>query len=169
MGKQGYGWCGYHKCWHDASAFTRALESPSGLQSYCTAARSAMARCNGSSARKRLKLKLTVLTHYAGGSPKCVRCGYSDLRALTLDHINGGGAAHRREVTGGGTGVYNWAKRNSYPPIFQVLCQNCNSIKAIENKETGRKPVLPDYVKPTLKQPAPKPQTCFDTDIGDVQ
>jgi hypothetical protein len=55
------------------------------------------------------------------------------MEFLALDHINGGGNAHRREVTGsakGGPKFYYWLRDNNYPPGFQVLCHNCNQAKA---------------------------------------
>jgi hypothetical protein len=58
-----------------------------------------------------------------------VCCGETEPLFLTLDHINGGGNKHRREIKESGKGsgsFYEWLKRNGYPPGFQVLCQNCN-------------------------------------------
>jgi hypothetical protein len=60
---------------------------------------------------------------------------------LSIDHINGNGAEHRRELkrtTGGSTGghdFYRWLKNNNFPDGYQVLCMNCQFIKKIENKE----------------------------------
>lgn len=46
----------------------------------------------------RMKTKIEVLTHYSGGSsPKCADCGSEDIRALTIDHIKGGGGRERRQ------------------------------------------------------------------------
>ncbi|KKL06542.1 hypothetical protein LCGC14_2595010, partial [marine sediment metagenome] len=33
-----------------------------------------------------------VLRYYGRGKLACVHCGFEDIRALTLDHINGGGS-----------------------------------------------------------------------------
>lgn len=76
-----------------------------------------------------LQTKVEVLSHYSSGSPRCRACGESDLRFLALDHLNGGGKAHKREIGGSGGYVYLWARKNGYPPIFQVLCHNCNTRK----------------------------------------
>lgn len=68
---------------------------------------------------------------------RCVRCGFSDRRALQIDHINGGGTKHRKSGTGIGTGFHKRVlqsfveNRNEY----QLLCANCNSIKRFENNE----------------------------------
>ena len=66
---------------------------------------------------------------------KCVRCGFDDVRALCVDHINGGGTQERKL----------WQNKNKiyyYKSIiekngegYQLLCQNCNTIKRIEEKE----------------------------------
>lgn len=84
-----------------------------------------------------IKLKVEVLKHYASnGWPKCVRCGFVDIRALTIDHIDGGG--HQRRATEGiGGGLYYWLKRNHFPTGYQTLCQNCQQIKRWENDESG--------------------------------
>lgn len=80
--------------------------------------------------------KLTVLMHY---SPNlwCVRCGFSDIRALQLDHINGGGT---RENRASRRHSDHWTKiiKAGFPKGYQVLCANCNWVKKYENGEVGR-------------------------------
>jgi hypothetical protein len=88
-------------------------------------------------AKRNLRDKKEVFSHYENGEIKCRRCGITDIRCLTLDHINGGGAQHRKQI-GQGVRVYKWARHNNYPPIFQVLCMNCQFIKRSENKEWGK-------------------------------
>jgi hypothetical protein len=80
----------------------------------------------------REKLRLQILTHYSGGQPKCAHCNCHDDRVLTIDHINGNGNKHRRNI-GAGTGFYAWLKRNNFPEGFQVLCMNCNWLKRMES------------------------------------
>jgi len=74
-------------------------------------------------------LKLAALNAYGG--PRCACCGETLIRGLTLDHIHGDGAAHRREAARGtgGTSPYRWVKKNNYPLGFQVLCGTCNIAK----------------------------------------
>ncbi len=69
---------------------------------------------------------------------KCARCGFSDKRALQIDHINGGGSKERKVL--GFSGRFHLhvlrsfvAKENRY----QLLCANCNWIKRVENNETN--------------------------------
>lgn len=65
----------------------------------------------------------------------CVRCGFSDPRALQIDHIHGGG--HRlRLASRTRSMVSHMAAILRHPDVraeFQILCANCNWIKAHEN------------------------------------
>jgi hypothetical protein len=68
---------------------------------------------------------------------RCMKCGFSDLRALSLDHVDAGGNKHKEELEKkyGITKAsqwYGWLKDNGYPqePRLQVLCMNCQWIKA---------------------------------------
>lgn len=75
-------------------------------------------------------VKKEVFAHYGG---RCVFCMESDLRHLTIDHIDGNGAEHRREMQPGGRfcgdTIYSWLKRNDWPTGYQILCWNCNTAK----------------------------------------
>jgi hypothetical protein len=74
--------------------------------------------------------KRTVLTHYGNGEMKCVLCGFDNPKALTIDHIFGGGNTHRKECGGsGGIKVYRWLIRNEFPSGFRTLCANCQLIE----------------------------------------
>jgi hypothetical protein len=87
--------------------------------------------------KSRLKLKREVLSHYSGGKVTCARCGYSDIRSLGLDHINGDGAVYRRRGLAG-NGLYQWLKKEGFPSGLQVLCMNCDWVKRTENGEMYR-------------------------------
>ena len=84
----------------------------------------------------RRKNKELVINHYSEGSCCCTHCGYSDMRALQIDHIDGGGEDHRRGIR---QDFYVWLIKNDYPLGFQVLCANCQIVKAWDNKEYLRK------------------------------
>lgn len=68
---------------------------------------------------------------------KCSKCGFNDIRALQIDHVNGGGAKELKSFT-----------RNKYASIrdkilegskdYQVLCANCNWIKKSINNEVRK-------------------------------
>jgi len=86
----------------------------------------------------RRRLRLQVLQHY---SPllRCHRCDFSDLRALTIDHVEGHGAAHRRTLgRSAQTAFYTWLRSQGYPSGYQVLCMNCQFIKRVENGEMNQ-------------------------------
>lgn len=77
----------------------------------------------------RLRLRKTVLDYY-GRKCQCPGCDVTEEKFLAVDHIDGGGNAHRREIGGGSsTTFYRWLIKNEFPPGFQVLCHNCNSAK----------------------------------------
>lgn len=65
----------------------------------------------------------------------CVRCGFSDIRALQVDHIHGGGAKHARSLSSGPTYYKNILNDPNFATKFQCLCANCNWIKRSENNE----------------------------------
>lgn len=78
------------------------------------------------------KLKTEALTYYGNGKLACIRCGFTDIRALTVDHIEGGGYQHRLILR---KNIYVWLRQQGYPEGFQTLCGNCQLIKREENKE----------------------------------
>ena len=73
-------------------------------------------------------LRETVLTKFG---KKCNKCGFNDIRALQIDHVNNNGSDERRKKIAGitllGRALKN--KNNEY----QLLCANCNTIKRFEN------------------------------------
>ena len=79
--------------------------------------------------RNQIELRRQVLEHYGG---LCQCCGETQYEFLAIDHINGGGRAHRRSIPG--QSVYRWLRKHDFPPGFQVLCHNCNMAKAFYGK-----------------------------------
>ena len=75
-----------------------------------------------------------ILTHYGGGKLACVVCGEGRLACLSIDHINGGGTKHRKQM-GGGSAFYCWLKKQNYPKGYQTLCMNCQFVKRFERRE----------------------------------
>jgi hypothetical protein len=74
-------------------------------------------------------LRVAVFGHYGQA---CACCGSSD--DLTIDHINGGGQAHRDQLANGGRGGHGgqfcrWLIKNGFPEGFQALCRPCNASK----------------------------------------
>ena len=63
---------------------------------------------------------------------RCKRCGFTDPRALQIDHINGGGLKQFRELK---NYVLYLKLVLETPENYQLLCANCNWIKRHENGE----------------------------------
>lgn len=73
------------------------------------------------------------LMEFFGGC--CAKCGFSDIRALQLDHRDGGG---RREHLHLHDKLRLIRERpDEARRRFQLLCANCNWIKRVENREYG--------------------------------
>jgi hypothetical protein len=74
------------------------------------------------------RVRAEVFGHYGDA---CACCGRVDL--LTIDHLTGSGAEHRRELFGsghaGGVRFYAWLIRQDFPVGYQTLCQPCNTSK----------------------------------------
>jgi hypothetical protein len=91
----------------------------------------------------KLALKIRVLQHYSNGLLTCAYCGYSDLRALSIDHVASNGAEHRKQLKnnkrGEGKCLYVWLEKNHFPPGYQVLCMNCQFIKRHTREEWAKK------------------------------
>ena len=72
--------------------------------------------------------KKVVYNHYSNGVIQCACCGEKEIDFLSLDHIYSNGGKHRKKL-GGSFSVLKWAIKNNFPPIFQLLCMNCNFSK----------------------------------------
>lgn len=73
------------------------------------------------------KLKTEVFEAYGGFI--CACCGDTNREFLSIDHTNGDGPKHRKEMTGNprnGQTLYYWLRDHDFPPGFRVLCMNCN-------------------------------------------
>jgi len=80
-------------------------------------------------------IKLETFIHYSPPDGYCSECGFSDLNALTIDHINGNGFKHRRELKNiSGVTFYRWLRNNNYPKEYRVLCMNCQFIDKIKKR-----------------------------------
>lgn len=88
----------------------------------------------------KIKLKNQILDHYGRS---CICCGETNVAFLVLDHKNGNGNTHRKEIIAsmknakagsdsryGGAGMYRWVIKHNFPEDFQILCYNCNCAKA---------------------------------------
>ena len=85
-------------------------------------------RIQGKIREKRLakRLKIELLEQYG---KVCNCCRESTIQFLTIDHDEGKGNLHRKELfkhNVGGVHMYRWLKKNNYPKGYTVLCMNCN-------------------------------------------
>lgn len=96
------------------------------------------------------RLKRECFERYGGAVCSC--CGETELAFLCLDHVDGKGNAHRKQIDPkhgriGGQAMYQWCKKNGYPSGFQVLCANCNHGKQVCGG------VCPHKLKKSKKKP----------------
>lgn len=75
--------------------------------------------------RRKERLRKLVLEHYGGSPPKCACCGETEIRFLTVDHINPTHKPDRKGKRKRGVN-YGWIVKNDFPEGFQILCFNCN-------------------------------------------
>lgn len=71
------------------------------------------------------KIRMKALCAYTNNNPKCECCGETTFEFLSIDHTDGSGSIHRKEI-GQGSRIYFWLIKNNFPPGFRVLCMNCN-------------------------------------------
>lgn len=71
----------------------------------------------------RRRERLRVFEAYGGAL--CACCGEDIFEFLTIDHVAGDGAEHRRSM-GSKRDIYAWLRKNNFPSGFRVLCMNCN-------------------------------------------
>jgi len=69
--------------------------------------------------------KLLVFNAYGGCKCACSGCLESNIKFLTIDHINNNGTSERKNFGSGGI-FYKYLIKNNYPAGYQVLCYNCN-------------------------------------------
>lgn len=69
--------------------------------------------------------RIDVLSHYSDGEMLCDCCGIKHVEFLCIDHIDGGGTAHRKSLTH--HDFYRHLIKEGYPEGYRVLCHNCNS------------------------------------------
>ena len=73
--------------------------------------------------QKREKQKLLIYEYYGH---ICTCCGEKRKEFLGIDHINGGGNKHNKELHDKGTYLFAWLIKNNFPEGFRLLCHNCN-------------------------------------------
>lgn len=74
----------------------------------------------GARARYRLD-RQKCIEHYGG---KCDCCNENRFEFLCIDHVNGGGNQHRKEIVS--SRIVRWLIKNNFPEGYRILCHNCN-------------------------------------------
>lgn len=85
---------------------------------------------NQRESRARIKSQIFLLL-----GDSCKNCGFSDKRALQIDHINGHGTKQREFVKGSSLYRQILKEIRAGSQEYQILCANCNWIKRFENNE----------------------------------
>jgi hypothetical protein len=85
--------------------------------------------CREKRRAKARRYRDAVFAAYGGYRCSCPGCDVTTPEFLTIDHVNGGGNRHRKELGVGGSGFYSWLKSNGFPSGYRVLCFNCNSAR----------------------------------------
>ena len=96
----------------------------------------------------RLELKKQVLTYYGYGKLECAICHDTRIDVLSIDHINGKGNQHRKQIGHIGSSFYSWLIKNECPPGFRTLCYNSQILEYARKK--GRMVEIWDWNKPRL-------------------
>lgn len=87
-------------------------------------------KLNGRCKEWRIRLKRVIFAAYGGD--RCACCGETEKAFLELDHINGDGYKHRKQLNHGknvGSNcylLYRDLEKKGFPPGYQILCANCN-------------------------------------------
>ena len=90
---------------------------------------------------RKQEIRFNVMQKLGGKIPRCIVCGTSDMRVLTVVHIHNNGAEERRKMSTEKIylKIINDLSEDDARKDYQILCRNCNWIKHIEesSKEYG--------------------------------
>lgn len=82
------------------------------------------------------KWKLKAIEALGG---KCVHCGFTNWRALQIDHVNSQLSNQEKKRIMGRVTYYKKIIEEVQSGEYQLLCANCNWIKRYEQGESGGK------------------------------
>lgn len=114
-----------------------------GLRSYCKSCDYKMIRNKIESIKEQIYDKHG---HY------CFRCGYTDKRALQIDHVLGGGTKEREVFKS--TTSYLKKVLADETGSYQILCANCNWIKRAEEGEEAFGSVMSEQGRQRMSEAA---------------
>lgn len=87
---------------------------------------------NGYNYRRYNDVRDKALQAVGRGKIECVRCGFSDIRAIQIDHIDGKGWEHRKTCS---SRYQYYEEITANFELYQILCANCNQIKKYEDRK----------------------------------
>ena len=81
--------------------------------------------------KRNMDVKIECFTHYSkeiskSDVPICACCGISDIRFLTLDHIDGRKNLPEKEKRLNTVALWKFLLEKHLPSGYQILCFNCN-------------------------------------------
>ena len=87
----------------------------------------------------RAELRTAVIDMYGN---ECIKCGYSDPRALQIDHVTAAGVYNKSGSHKKGMNPISYMKHlmkseSVTSGLYQILCANCNWIKRYEHGEAA--------------------------------
>jgi len=82
-------------------------------------------KVNETNRKYRQGLKDKIYSNY---KPVCNHCGITDLRCLSIDHVNNDGASERK-IYGVSVKFFRYIINQGFPDKYQILCMNCQWIK----------------------------------------
>ena len=115
--------------------FPRDASRPDGRFTMCFPCKRERARASYRRHADRIRTKQAAWRQtlrdqvFARYGESCACCGEDHREFLCIDHIDGGGTQHRREVGKGGIEFYSWLRKNGWPEGYRTLCHNCNQAR----------------------------------------
>ncbi len=88
--------------------------------------------------KRREQMRLDIFERLGN---KCKKCGFSDPRALQIDHINGRNKEKRMQWYAFRNYLLDLPESELFKN-YQILCANCNKIKQYEENEFGSRPIM---------------------------
>lgn len=82
---------------------------------------------------RKIRERMKIFVYGYLSTHPCVRCGYSDIRALDFDHIDPSVKSRNVKNMMNGTPSLNTLVKEIEK--CQVLCANCHRIKTIDEKD----------------------------------
>jgi hypothetical protein len=77
---------------------------------------------------RRYRVEARDAVHAAYGN-RCACCGEARREFLAVDHVNGGGNKHRREIGKCAINLHRLIIKKGFPNTYRLLCHNCNQAR----------------------------------------